>query len=596
MRAYKLLLIVAVSLATVGMLTSCEWVLEWLNPQHLTTEEAKQILNTQSAGAEMFLELAQQGDPEATEKTLVWLKKQPNVENVSSTEAGNISILYTCGLPGAILTYSGSDNVLLSHTSPITSKPRSYGDSEGKVVWNRTSSSGSGGKNAIILLPFEHQFGTPKGIPALISKLRLIGYNVEGPVTNDDVTVDKLLSLENYNFIYIETHGIAHGWLLSHQIVIATGEPVQWYSLRDYWRALKRKGLEVISIPSGGEYFGVQGRLLGGYQYPGSLVIISACESFKNDTLANAFLDNGAKVFFGWTEKSCPAFSDIATYMLTGLITKPNFTIHDAYTTPVRVDIEPLHADWSIDALFPWTFTLTPENKKYKPDFKKSGDANFILNPAVYAESSSDLYTVDPGANGRDVHVGAIKTAGGSSPEITDIAWNQTAKSLYAISFETLYQIDPETCQADPVGTRLGVADVNALAFDASGHLYSATDTGDLASVDKSSGLATVIGSYGYGYESSGDLAFAPTGALFATVKEPGQSTDILVRVDLSTGKTTEIGDTGYRDVFGLFFVGDQLYGVSAENLLITIDTRTGYGSLVRQLSFSAWGAQSEEE
>jgi len=593
MRAYKLLLIVAVSLAIVGTLTGCEWIMEWLNPQHLTTEEAEQILNTQSAGAEMFLELAQLGDPETIEKTVVWLKKQPDVENASSTEAGNISVLYTCGLPGSILTYLGPDNVLLSHTSPIASNPRSHEDSEGEVVWDETSSSGGGGKNAIILLPFEHQYGTPKGIPDLISNLRLIGYNVEGPLTNADVTIGKYQSLGDYEFIYICTHGLAHGWLLQHQIAIATGVVADASSLRDVWQTAHEVGVEIISVPGGGDYFAVNGRLLNNVEYPGSLVIIDVCESFKYRALANAFLDHEAKVFLGWTDLTWPDFVDMSTEILSQLITRPNFSIHEAYVTPAWLDVGPLRGEYSIDQVFPREREY--KGKTREPDFKKDGDNDFILNPAVYAESSNDLYTVDPSANGRDVHVGAIKTAGGGSPEITDIAWNQTTKSLYAISFETLYQIDPETCQADPVGTRLGVADVNSLAFDNSGNLYSATDTGDFVSINMSTGRASVIGTFGNGYESSGDLAFGPDGSLFGTVKAPGRTTDVLISVNPSTGKATEIGDTGYRDVFGLFFVEDHLYGVTTENLLITIDTQTGNASLVRQLSFSAWGAQDAD-
>ena len=60
--------------------------------------------------------------------------------------------------------------------------------------------------------------------------------------------------------------------------------------------------------------------------------------------------------------------------------------------------------------------------------------------------------------------------------------------------------------QGLPVGTGLGVSDANALVSDTNGALYGATASGSFIRIDPQTGLATVIGSYGSGLASSGDL------------------------------------------------------------------------------------------
>lgn len=211
----------------------------------------------------------------------------------------------------------------------------------------------------------------------------------------------------------------------------------------------------------------------------------------------------------------------------------------------------------------------------------------------VFAESRNHLYAISPSGSGSDVLVGALRTPDGGSPDITDIAFDANGGILWGISFSQLYRIDPLTARATPVGPGLGVSGANALAVDLGGRLFSATTDGLFLTIDTASGRARVVGSYGGSYSSSGDLAFHPDGVLFGAVSASGRQSDVLIRVNPSTGAATEVGDIGYSNVYGLFFVENRLYGVTAGSELILIDTRTGRGAFVRRLSFSAWGAQS---
>ena len=106
-----------------------------------------------------------------------------------------------------------------------------------------------------------------------------------------------------------------------------------------------------------------------------------------------------------------------------------------------------------------------------------------------------------------------------------------------------------------------------------------------------------VIGAFGPGYSSWGDLAFAPDGTLYAAVLTDFGA-GALVRVNQTTGQASPVSASalGFSNVWGLQFVGATLYGLTADpatghGSLITINLTTGVGTFVRQLSFSAFGS-----
>ena len=188
------------------------------------------------------------------------------------------------------------------------------------------------------------------------------------------------------------------------------------------------------------------------------------------------------------------------------------------------------------------------------------------------ADSSSWLFRIDP-RSGAASRIGDTGVRG-----MSDIAFTPNGK-LYGVSFTQLYRIDPRSGRATPIGSGLGMGSVNALASDARGHLYAASTGGDFGRVSPGTGRATRIGSYGPGLASSGDLAFAPNGALFATARSGGR--EVLLVVDPRTGTAALRGRLGFPDVYGLAFGPDgRLVGVGRGNssapVLISIDKQTG--------------------
>lgn len=215
----------------------------------------------------------------------------------------------------------------------------------------------------------------------------------------------------------------------------------------------------------------------------------------------------------------------------------------------------------------------------------------------MYLVTPGELYEVEFPI-GSERRIGPVQDTQGNGIILLDIALNPKNGELYGVN-DTLYRINKNTATLTRIGNGLqatapGVSsEAVALAFSSEGVLYTGVDGNKLATVDTTTGKASIIGSLGAGYSFSGDLAFAPDGRLFASVS--GQDIhDELLLVNPQTGAGTPVGNIGFRKVFGLQFVGGTLYGVSegSPSSLIAIDTATGRGTLVRTLDLRGYGIQ----
>ena len=98
------------------------------------------------------------------------------------------------------------------------------------------------------------------------------------------------------------------------------------------------------------------------------------------------------------------------------------------------------------------------------------------------------------------------------------------------------------------------------------GKMYGSGGT-DLFAVNPHSGAATKIGSTGYA--SSGDLTSDGSGSLLL-------ASNVLVRVDPTSGSAHAIGTADFSDVFGLTMTATGLYGGTSGGQLLSIDPLTG--------------------
>lgn len=196
------------------------------------------------------------------------------------------------------------------------------------------------------------------------------------------------------------------------------------------------------------------------------------------------------------------------------------------------------------------------------------------------------LYSADVDSAGR-TYLGDM---GRYTP--TDIAYDGT--HIYAITFDYLYLVDPSDASSTFIASH-GQSGMNSLVYNYSnGLLYGASTNGEFGNLT-TDGTYNLIGYFGGGITSSGDLAFAQDGTLFATVNyQPG--VDHLATIDLLTGAATIIGSLGRDNVYGLFYENGQLYGLTESGVLLSINPGTAATTAIRDYGRgNHWGAAGDD-
>ena len=169
--------------------------------------------------------------------------------------------------------------------------------------------------------------------------------------------------------------------------------------------------------------------------------------------------------------------------------------------------------------------------------------------------------------------------------------------TLYGTSASggNLISINTQTGVGTIIGP-IGAFVVPALAVHPlTGVLYAGQGAGNanIYTVNPATGVGTLLGPTGLAFAAVGDLAFSPSGVLYASVNivgDGGSGSDNLATINLSTGAATVIGPYGGA-LDGMeaisFDSGGQLWGARDGHAgtgtpgLYTINTTTGAATLV---------------
>ncbi len=208
---------------------------------------------------------------------------------------------------------------------------------------------------------------------------------------------------------------------------------------------------------------------------------------------------------------------------------------------------------------------------------------NGSIDPAgsIIASTFSSLVRIDVASRSAQT-LGSFTTSSGSAIPVYDIALNPRGGQAVAISPNALSSFDPgvRVLSLLPQSSIGG----NALTFNADGELFAMSGN-QFFEIDPTTGQ--IIGTpltLPFSYTSSGDLTFDNDGNLFATaVASNGQ--DVLLKIDTLRKQILVIGNTGYSQVWGLYFSGGVLYGATSNGNLISIDRATGAGTFVAVLN-----------
>lgn len=221
-------------------------------------------------------------------------------------------------------------------------------------------------------------------------------------------------------------------------------------------------------------------------------------------------------------------------------------------------------------------------------DYGPGSDAVYSGNPVVYAHTADTLYEVDP----TTLKVSKVADFSWSpaTDRMTDLAVDREGRMI-GVSSKASYRVDVKTghCQRLAALPRhfVGLSFVNDGGKET---LVGITrDNGSVYRIDPKTGSETLIGTFGGGYNASGDIVSVRGFGTVATVVNSTQTNDQLVRVDPKTGAASLIGDTGFRKIWGLGFWKSKLYGFSEAGEFLLIDVKTAKGSLVSKSPSTAW-------
>ncbi len=185
-------------------------------------------------------------------------------------------------------------------------------------------------KSAMILNPSEYLYGN-RHCKKIIKILIKNGYSIEYLI-NEDVDLPLVRDNLYAEIIYINTH--AGFWDLDgdHQgdvVVIATGE--YWTNETKEIYNFEFENQMIVEGVVGNQSFIAFTPTFIEYYYqsddlPESLIYMATCHATYDDSMANAFLDSGARAYMGWTRNTIYWINSYTSVLAFKLFSK-GFTV-----------------------------------------------------------------------------------------------------------------------------------------------------------------------------------------------------------------------------------------------------------------------------
>lgn len=238
----------------------------------------------------------------------------------------------------------------------------------------------------------------------------------------------------------------------------------------------------------------------------------------------------------------------------------------------------------------------------------------------VYVNTKESLYYVDPFQSNELIFIGNFNGPCTQGSGFYDIAVDEY-ETIVGIAAEGLYTIDRKTaeCQklvlfSEDAPHFFSLSYVKGVDPDQPERdvlMAASAEDGQWVEIDYVSTMGDVqfvpLGYHVPGAHtlvSSGDIVSLRQGdgsqKTYATLKcsngysGDGCENDWLAEIVPETGEAHLIGQTGFKQIFGLAFWGDKVYGFTNNNEYVLINTTTGKGELVtRYQTKKFWGAGS---
>ena len=259
--------------------------------EHLTAADMQSAMDIMGSARQLYFSLVPGLGPQASRDVVIsQLESNSQVRRVGGPEVSgnNIWIIFKSDIQGQLyLNPEGTRGGGSSAANVAPMMPVQTGGGGGERIKN---------SKAIVLSPMLHEFGATDEGPTLEQMLR----NSSCPtcdvtyLADTDVTVDVLRSIYAYGIVAISSHGVVAP---GGQVTFMSGENSTSTPPTTIQIDMLKKRVGLGAVASGYFYtiFPSFVRHYAASKYPNSLVYIGSCFSNNNNTMANAFLNKGAK-------------------------------------------------------------------------------------------------------------------------------------------------------------------------------------------------------------------------------------------------------------------------------------------------------------
>jgi len=290
--------------------------------EEISNENFEEVINIQeNAIGQLNNNFAGHDLNEALNATVNWLNEQPEISSASLIE-GNIELVYNSGLEGGLLISEVDENGQIhmkgGNQDKKTRKNKISIPYNLQTVGNTYKSSISKSimssnniediildKDVLIYAPFENVF-SPDMRPSLEQTFSdsEIEFNVVS-LTNQQCTINSLNNLTNYGLVIFDTHG-------SMGEDIMTGELVTEENREEYASLIRQNKIKIWTDVTYDKILWIFNKKADMYSvrssyfsslngtFPNSIIFNGSCESTMFSNLRDAFINKGAKTYYGF--------------------------------------------------------------------------------------------------------------------------------------------------------------------------------------------------------------------------------------------------------------------------------------------------------
>lgn len=295
----------------------------------LSPADFNNVYNTQAQSVTKFNEFLAgnvSNVSAAVDQLAQWLGTQSSVQSVEKSGTTSIMIKYKSGLQGGVIISELDNNGSVTtrggfvpddrkKSKQIPLKYQTIGTKKNLPTRNQSLAKSSvldpkliGNRNVLFYAPFEAAFA-PYNERASVEAI-LANSGFEFDVTsqvNQDATVKSLANMTSYGLVVLATHG-------SNGQAFATGEVVDTNAsdYASFYKPLLTSQKLAIwtnmvisksgAVTKRADIYAIRYSYLANLAgtFPNSVILNNSCESTKNADLGNAFLNKGAKTYYGY--------------------------------------------------------------------------------------------------------------------------------------------------------------------------------------------------------------------------------------------------------------------------------------------------------